>query len=231
MRNNANNPSLPVPPQSIGTCNGGTPCIDKVLSKERELRGDTASGNSALWRETVSRRQKSSRKSVRIFIALTHYGVTDCGVARELQVRQPMNEPRCKDVVDLQRIERVPDSPLSFPLCCLFFFSFSPASWQIKAIVTSYSRPIYLSVFYSRSFAKMLSFLIRIASPIRATRLRFWNQTQSRQRGDIVNTTPGKECTDFWSKIRLCYPSTRYFMVSEWSPLFCRGSIASECIV
>ena len=125
------------PPQSIGTGNSGTPCIDKVLSKERELRGDTASGNSALGWETVSRRQKSGRKSVRIFIALTHYGVTDCGVARELQVRQPMNEPRCKDAVDLQRIERAPDSPLSFPQPFFFFSFFLSLSLFLFSFVTN----------------------------------------------------------------------------------------------
>lgn len=99
-------------------------------------------------------RGQKSWKSVRIFIALTHYGVTDHGVARELQVSQPMNEPRCKDAIGSQRIERAPQTLRSLSLCRHFFFSFSfflfsPLPFHSNAVndklrrsPTSYSRPI-----------------------------------------------------------------------------------------
>lgn len=122
-----------------------------IKGRNGELRGhDLGRQLSARVRED----RKVGRKSVRIFIALTHYGVTDHGVARELQVSQPMNEPRCKDAIGSQRIERAPQTLRSLSLCRHFFFSFSfflfsPLPFHSNAVndklrrsPTSYSRPI-----------------------------------------------------------------------------------------
>lgn len=97
--------------------------------KERRIAWTTVDTTSAR-QLSGERGEKSGRKSVRIFIALTHYGVTDRGVARESQVSQPMNEPRCKDAIGSQRIERAPQTlfpSVAFPPFFSSSFSFQPS--------------------------------------------------------------------------------------------------------
>lgn len=103
------------PEQIPLACHRGSPAILPGLALARSI--SRAGLGRLRSRDTFEAAEKWSEKRENIY-SIDSLRSAARGVASALQVHQPMNEPRCKDALGSQRIERALDSPLSFPLPC-----------------------------------------------------------------------------------------------------------------